>query len=75
MSGPSGARPVSAPRTEAEAIEIGIGNALAAQDVEAAVDMLRVLAGIDPHRAARVLRTIEVGIDIARERSEAPGER
>lgn len=48
--------------TPAETIEVGIGNALAAGDVHAAVDMLRVLAGIDPRRAELVHEAMQLGI-------------
>jgi hypothetical protein len=46
----------------AEQIEEGICNALAAGDVHAAVDMLRVLATVDPRRAELVLDVMQASI-------------
>jgi len=54
-----------APPYTADQLETGIGNALAARDVVAAVEMLRVLAGVDARRADLVLKTMEVGLAIA----------
>lgn len=47
---------------EADVVEAGICNALAAGDIHAAVDMLRVLAAINPSRAELVYEAMRLGI-------------
>lgn len=50
----------------ADQLEAGIANALKARDMQAAVDMLKVLCGIDMDRALAVHETMLAGLTVAK---------
>lgn len=49
----------------ADQLEAGIANALKARDMQAAVDMLKVLCGVDMKRALAVHETMLAGLVVA----------
>lgn len=49
----------------ADQLEAGIVNALKAQDMKAAIDILKVLCGVDMDRALAVHETMLAGLTVA----------